>query len=145
MVTIEPSIPAFALVGHHGTLGIARSLGRLGVDVYGVDRDISQPIFRSRYFAGAFEWDVESKPAKESVEFLSERAKETGQRPLLIPTSDDTALFVAENAAALSETFVFANQDATLIEQLASKQHNYKLAQAAGIPVPETTTIFSPS
>jgi D-aspartate ligase len=138
MVNIEPSIPVFTLVGHHGTLGIARSLGRLGIEVYGIDRDVTQPAFRSRYFADAFEWDLDSRPAQESVEFLGERAKVTGQRPLLIPTSDETALFVAQNAIALSESFVFACQDATLIEKLVSKRDNYELAKAAGIPVPDT-------
>jgi len=137
-VSIEPSIPVFALVGHHGTLGIARSLGRLGTDVYGIDADIAQPAFRSRYFAGAFEWDLDGRPACETVIFLCERAKAIGQRPLLIPTSDETALMVAENADALSENFVFANQDAKLITKLVSKQHNYELARSAGIPVPET-------
>jgi len=35
--------------GHHGGLGIARSLGRLGVPVYSVDAARWEPAFSSRY------------------------------------------------------------------------------------------------
>ena len=138
MVDIKPSIPVFTLVCHHGILGIARSLGRLGIDVYGIDRDIDQAPFRSKYFVDAFEWDLDERPAQETVDFLCERARATGQRPLLIPTSDEMAVMVAKNADALSECFVFARQDATLIEKLVSKRDNFELAKTAGIPVPDT-------
>lgn len=138
MVDIKSSIPVFVLVCHHGSLAIARSLGRLGIDVYGFDRDVDRAEFLSRYFTGVFAWDLNGRPAPETVDYLCERARETGQRPLLIPTSDEMALMVAQNADALSECFEFARQDAALIEKLVSKQDNCELARAAGIPVPDT-------
>ena len=47
---IETHVPAVVLnLGDHGSLGIARSLGRLGVRVHGVHTDRS-PASRSRYF-----------------------------------------------------------------------------------------------
>lgn len=138
MPAIKVTIPVVTLVCHHGTLGIARSLGRLGIDVYCVHDDLEHPALRSRYFKGAFCWDLDKRSATESVDFLRARASEIGGKPLLLPTSDESTLFVAENAAALSESFIFARQDAGMIAGLVSKQHNYQMAVDAGIPVPAT-------
>ena len=49
--------------GHHGGLGIVRSLGRLGVPVYSVDADWWEPAFSSRYCRGRFLLDTENLPA----------------------------------------------------------------------------------
>lgn len=138
MTPIKASIPVVTLVCHHGTLGIARSLGRLGIDVYGVHHDLQHPAFRSKYFKGALEWDLDNRPAADSVSFLCEQAAALGSRPLLIPTSDEATLFVAEQAEQLAGSFVFARQDPELIAKLVSKQDNYQLALDAGIPVPAT-------
>ena len=45
--------------GHHGGLGIARSLGRLGVHVYSVDAARWEPAFSSRYCRGRFVLSLE--------------------------------------------------------------------------------------
>ena len=49
--------------GHHGALGIARSLGRLGVPVYCVGATYWEPAFSSRYCRRRFILNVESDPA----------------------------------------------------------------------------------
>ena len=41
---------------HHGSLGVIRSLGRLGVPVYGVHEGAWAPAASSRYLAGRFFW-----------------------------------------------------------------------------------------
>ena len=41
---------------HHGSLGVIRSLGRLGVPVYGVHEGPWAPAASSRYLAGRFFW-----------------------------------------------------------------------------------------
>ncbi|MGH3782562.1 MAG: hypothetical protein ACRDRO_18560, partial [Pseudonocardiaceae bacterium] len=43
-------------VMHHGGLGAIRSLGRLGVPVYGVHEDAWAPAARSRYLHGRWIW-----------------------------------------------------------------------------------------
>src|SRR5262249_5804598 len=41
-------------VFHHGSVGVIRSLGRLGVPVYAVTTDRFTPVAASRYLRGAF-------------------------------------------------------------------------------------------
>ena len=41
---------------HHGSLGVIRSLGRLGVPVYGVHERPWAPAASSRYLSGRFFW-----------------------------------------------------------------------------------------
>lgn len=137
-VRIRPWIPAVVLEVHHGSLGIARTLGREGVEVHGVDADVTLPGFKSRYFRGAHAWDLLGEQPERTVDFLLDLARKIGTGALLIPTSDETTAFVANHADELAQQFVFARQSADLIERLASKEHNYHLAQEAGIPVPET-------
>src|SRR5712671_7863823 len=89
----DKATPVVVLVCHHHVgLGIARSLGRLGVAVYGIDSDRLSPMFFSRYCRGTFIWDLHSAPAEESIAFLSEVSRKIGRRAILIPTSDIGAM-----------------------------------------------------
>ena len=135
---IDASTPCVVLEAHHGSLGIARSLGRLGVRVYCIDSDLERPALRSRYFAGAFRGDVVRGDPGESVAFLQRISGEIGGCPVLIPTSDETAQFVADHAPQLCDHFRFVEQDPELLQRLTSKRGNYLLAKEAGIPVPGT-------
>lgn len=136
---IDTSTPAVVLFSaRHGGLGITRSLGRMGVPVYNVDGDKLVPAFKSRYSKGRFRWDVEDGPAQESLECLAKVAKKIGRRAVLIPSSDATAMFVAENEQELSEWFEFPKPGAALVQELASKREMYFLAKKLGIPTAET-------
>jgi D-aspartate ligase len=123
---------------HHGALGIARSLGRLGVAVYGVHTKEGAPASRSRYCRRGFVWDLDAAPPAESVSFLLSVARKIGGRPILLPSNDETALFVAENAAALQQRFTFPVNSAALVRTLFEKQSMFLLAKEKGIPTPET-------
>jgi predicted ATP-grasp superfamily ATP-dependent carboligase len=132
------SIPVVILRAHgHGALGILRSLGRLGVAAYVVDPDPMAPAFISRYCQRKFVYDIENGSAQRSVQYLLDVARKLGQRSILIPTSDVTALFVADNAQALKEWFLFPDQSAELSHALASKKQMYYLAKRLAIPTPE--------
>src|SRR6202167_6683025 len=90
------SVPVVVLVSsQHGGVGIIRSLGRAGIPVYGVHQDLREPAARSRLLRRVFTWDFSSAPAANSLSFLREVAKQIGRRPLLIASSDLTAIFVA--------------------------------------------------
>ena len=101
--------------GHHGGLGIVRSLGRLGVPVYCVDTDWWEPAFSSRYCRGRFMLKLDSDGAEETIARLLEIAHKLGGRPILIPTTDDGAIWVAEHAAALESGYNFPRLDASLV------------------------------
>src|SRR5262249_27834340 len=114
---------------HHGALGVMRSLGRLGVPVYGVDADRSAIALRSRYCRGAFLWDIEARPAAASVDFLKSVARRIGGRPMLLATNDETALFVAENGCRLRTSFAFPDNPLPLVRSLYNKREMYFLAR----------------
>ncbi len=137
MRDMDCTTPVVVLGFHHGSLGIVRSLGRWRVPVYGVDADRNAPGLVSRYCRGAFVWDFLEKPQGQSVDFLLRCGRSIGRPALLIPTSDDSALFVAEHADSLRESYLFPVQSPELIRSLSNKRELYFLARKLGIPTPE--------
>lgn len=129
--------------GHHGGLGIARSLGRLGVPVYSVDADYWEPAFISRYCRGRFVLNFESGSADGSVARLLEIGRKLGRQPILIPTTDQGAIWVAEHAAVLREAFRFPFQDAALVRLLNDKGRMPDLARRIGVPTAQSVVTKS--
>jgi D-aspartate ligase len=121
--------------GHHGGLGIARSLGRLGVPVYSVDATRWESAFTSRYCRGRFLLDIGSEPPEVAVASLHTIARKVGGRPILIPTTDQACIWVAENDRALRDEFRFPIQDATLVHTLCDKGRMQELAHQNGVPI----------
>lgn len=139
MTLEDATTPVVVLVCHHHVgIGIVRSLGRLGVPVYGMDADRFSPAFFSRYCRGKFIWDLHGAPAQESIAFLDEVGRKIGRRALLIPTSDVGAMLVDEHAARLAEKFIFPQRDAALARSLCSKREMYYLAKKWNVDVPKT-------
>src|SRR5271156_5443649 len=103
------SVPVVVLVSsQHGGLGLIRSLGRKAVPVYGIHQHSWECAARSRYIRGRFNWNFSSAARADSLSFLLEVANRVGTRPILIATSDITALFVAEHVTALREVYRIA-------------------------------------
>src|SRR5579863_404707 len=122
----DTSTPVVVLVGHHHVgIGIARSLGRSGVPVYGIDSDRFSPMFFSKYCRGKFIWDLHTAPAEDSIAFLGKVSREIGRRALLIPTSDIGAMFVDEQADRLAGNYIFPERDAALGRSLCNKREMY--------------------
>ena len=138
MPPLDTSIPVLALRAHHGTLGIARSLGRLGVEVRVVHGDRSHPALRSRYIREVHPWDFRAAEPAATVDFLLRVGRSMGRRVVLIPTSDDTAELVADHAAALREVFLFQDNAPKLVRALSNKKALHALARDAGIPTAQS-------
>jgi D-aspartate ligase len=129
------STPAVILVSsQHGGLGIIRSLGRQGIPVYGVHQHSWEPAARSRFLRKVFVWDFATSTAADSVAFLLELAHEIPQRPVLIPTADVTALFLAENAELLAKAYLFATASAEVVRGFSSKKWMFDLCRKMGVP-----------
>jgi D-aspartate ligase len=138
---IDSSTPVVILrSGHHGGLGIARSLGRLGVPVYSVDATWWEPAFASRYCRRRFLLDVENQPPDAGVAALRNIAREVGGRPVLLPTTDQVCSWVAENDRALRDDFRFPIQDAALVHTLCDKSRMQELARQSGVPTALSVT-----
>src|SRR5689334_2959057 len=106
-VKLDTSVPVVVIApGYHGHT-IARSLGRLGVSVYGIHADSRSPAARSRYWQRNFTWNIAKNAPRESVAALLKIGRKIGPgpRPILVPTDDSSCLFVADHADALKEGF----------------------------------------
>src|ERR1051326_257683 len=84
---IDTSFPVLVLqMDHYGALGVMRSLGRLGVSVYGVHPTRWPVASFSRYCQKVFPLDLDTTPADQAVDRLLAIAKTIGvPRPVLMP------------------------------------------------------------
>lgn len=136
---LNTSTPVVVIApGYHGH-AIARSLGRLGVSVHGVHADRRSPAARSRYWAHNTFWALSAHPAEASVDRLLQLSHEIGGHPILLPTDDDSCMFVADHAEKLKQGFLFPDQPAGLARALSSKETMYDLCMQYSIPTPHTT------
>lgn len=134
----DPSVPVLVLDAGYGGLGVARSLGRWGVPVYATCSTPGSPVLASRYWKETFAWDFASAPGPDSVRFLLEVGRRIGRRAILMPTTDVTVMFVAEQGPDLEDRFIFTRQSAALVRRLVDKRELYALAARMGMPTART-------
>jgi D-aspartate ligase len=81
----DTSVPVLVLYTYHyGQLGVLRSLGRLGIEVNGVDPNPRSAGLFSRYCKKKFLYDVDAAPPQDSVQYLLDVAKKIGKRSILV-------------------------------------------------------------
>jgi D-aspartate ligase len=125
-------------VMHHGGLGAIRSLGRLGVPVYGVHEDRLAPAASSRYLHGRWIWRAPVENAQQVRTELITLAARIGRPAVLIPTDDAGAIFLAEHGAELREWFLFPDPPRDLPRRVAGKYTLYQLCRQLGVPTVAT-------
>jgi D-aspartate ligase len=130
--------PVVVVVGQLGGLAIMRSLGALGVPLYGVDASPDAPALRSRYCRERVILEFKEHAPKPYLEGLLALGRRIGQHAILIPTSDETTQFVADHRDALREQYTFQDNAPELIRGLASKREMFGLATKHGVPTPHT-------
>ena len=128
---------------HHGTVGIVRSLVRLGVPVYAVVEDRFAPVAMSRYTAGAFVWETRGLDAEPLLAGLATIGDRLGRPTILVPTDDSAAAFIAEHADLLEKWFLFPRLPRELPRQLGNKKDLYFLCKRAAVPHPEAAFPYS--
>jgi D-aspartate ligase len=138
---LDTTVPVLVLkigryVIHHGTLGIIRSLGRLGVPVYAIIEDRFTPAATCRYLAGSFVLETEGSRAEPLLTSLITIARRLGRRAILIPTDDLAAAFVAEHPA-LEKWFLSPRLPRQLPRLLANKKELHFLCRSSGVPFPD--------
>jgi predicted ATP-grasp superfamily ATP-dependent carboligase len=135
---LNNSVPVVVIApGYHGH-AIARSLGRLGVPVYGVHADSGSPAAKSRYWRENYIWDIATAFPEESVDWLLRLARKIGSPPILIPTDDNSCVFLADRAEELRDGFLFPNQPSGLTRLLSNKEQMYRLCKKHSVPAAET-------
>jgi predicted ATP-grasp superfamily ATP-dependent carboligase/ubiquinone/menaquinone biosynthesis C-methylase UbiE len=121
----------------HGSLGIMRSLGRVGISVHAVYSPPRGPASFSGYCKTAEAWDFSHARAEETVSYLLELAQRIGKQSILIPTWDEMAVFAAEHFEILKTGFIYPQQPASLARSLCSKKEMAGLARQCGVATPE--------
>ena len=112
-----------------GALAIIRSLGSQGIPLYGVVDDHQSPILKSRYCRHKFIKEFDERRPEEYSDFLMHVGKQLRRKLVLIPTSDELSIFVAEYEHQLSKYFIFPKNDSGLIKELANKEKMFKFAK----------------
>jgi len=138
MISLRNDVPVVVVNCKLGGLAIMRSLGELGIRIHGIDSDPDCAGFQSRYCRTRSLASLELRDSGELLKELDRVSETLGTKAVLIPTSDDTSLFVAQNREHLAKRFAFQDNDARLIADLISKQGMHRVAQESGVPVPET-------
>jgi predicted ATP-grasp superfamily ATP-dependent carboligase len=119
------------------SIGVIRSLGRLGVPVYCVGAKGDTPATASRYCSGTFTWDLRAADPERSVAFLGKVAEKVGGSPILVAADDHGALFVAEHSAALRAWYRMEHPSAELAHAVSDKQSMFHLCRRRGFPTPD--------
>jgi D-aspartate ligase len=142
---VDTSTPAVVLkfdpnVMHHGGLGVIRSLGRVGVPVYGVHEGTMAPAANSRYLTGRFFWQPDPARVDRVLTGLQILADQIGQPSVLLTTDDAGAIFLAEHGRDLRGSFLFPDPPKDLPRRLAGKYSLHDLCRELGVPCPQTIT-----
>jgi predicted ATP-grasp superfamily ATP-dependent carboligase len=129
-----------AIVLHMGQngLGITRSLGRKGIEVYGIDHEKDATGFSSRYCKQGFIFPNPLLYPQECLNKFIELGNNLADKAVLLPASDYYVDFISEFEADLSPYFLFNIPDSSILENIVDKSKQYKLAEQLGIPVPKT-------
>jgi D-aspartate ligase len=142
VVVFSCGFPHQGVLRGYGALGVARSLGRMGVSTYMIGDEGVWPSSSSRYWRKVFPWDL-SSPLEQSLQFLRDVARDVardaGGRPILLASTDRTAVFMAKHSAALEQDFIFPKVTPELLRLLTNKSEMAVTAKAHGIPAPETS------
>ena len=138
-VPVDKATPAVILTldrnaMNHGGLGAIRSLGRLGVPVYGVHDKLFAPEASSRYLHGRWFWRSTADDVERLRAGLVTLAERIGRRSVLIPTDDAGALFLAEHGAQLRQWFLFPDPPTDLPRRVAGNYTLYQLCRELSVP-----------
>ncbi|MGH3795430.1 MAG: carboxylate--amine ligase [Pseudonocardiaceae bacterium] len=138
-MSIDTTTPAVVLkldrtAMHHGGLGAIRSLGRLGVPVYGVYESSLAPAANSRYLSGRWFWRPPADDVQRLRAGLVTLAERIGRPSVLIPTDDAAAIFLAEHGADLRQWFLFPDPPKDLPRRVTGQHTLYQLCRESGVP-----------
>lgn len=124
---------------HHGSLGVARTVGRLGVPVHAIVEDRFTPLALSRHVTHRIVWPTTGCEEPERlVGGLLSIGRAIGERCLPVPTDDEAAILLAEHADLLTECFLLPPVPAELPRLLAGKASLCRICAQTGVPAPRS-------
>ena len=131
------SVGGLVIGGDYQGLGIARSLGRLGLPVCVVDDEHSVSRF-SRY-VGLSARVPDLKDEQRAVDALLTVGRRLGLEGwVLFPTRDETVAALSRHRDVLAEFFRVPTPRWSAVQWAWDKRNTYTLAERLGIPIPRT-------
>jgi D-aspartate ligase len=121
-------------------LGVLRSLGTLGVPCVGIYKGRRDYGRRSRYLRRSLRLDAGASD-DEIEAALRELTAATEAKPVLIPTEDRYAQFVAWNQEALRERYVVRCPPRDLFDAFLDKAKTIELCQRHGLVIPASRVL----
>ena len=123
-------------------LNLMRDLLRHGVRVVGVDCHPGHEGFRSRYGTSQLCPNPDTDP-EDWVAYMIGLAGSLGAKPVFIAAADQFVSALAAHAHELKEFYLFSLDTVVVQGQLATKEQQYALAMAHGLPIPRTAYVQS--
>jgi D-aspartate ligase len=124
-------------------LAVMRSLGRVGVRVFGLVQRAPSPARWSRHCAGLLPIGEGGRPTgdpRRTLDDLLAAGRRLGEGTVLVAGTDDWTLFVAEHAEPLRAVFRLQVPAFDLVRDLTSKEGQGRVAAGQGLSVPHLVT-----
>ncbi len=118
-------------------LDIARSLGRRGIPVYGIDPSPGAVGGKSKYCQLVVCPDPKESE-QDYLQFLVEWGKKLGSKAVLYPVSDDVVLLCSRERQTLQAYYEYVMPDHSTVVKLSNKGELATVAQECDIPAPQT-------
>ncbi len=119
-------------------LAVTRSLGRRGVRVVRVHPNELESGLASRYCTTTEICPDMYDSELHLVEHLERLSTRYPPPRILLPVTDDCALFVSRHGERLSRCFSLPTPPWSVMEGIVDKRRQYEAAQRIGVPIPET-------
>ena len=137
MIKESEKNPAIVLGLSANGLSVARSLGRKGIPVIGVDSSSCGPARFSRYVR-EFILALGTGSGEELLGALLSIGKRFSCRPVLLATADEYVSFVSANRNELVQRFDFLFSSPEIIESFLDKRKTSEFCETHNIPHPKT-------
>lgn len=131
--------PAAVVFNCHITgLAVARSLGRRGVPVIGLDRDEAGYGLQSRYTTVAGRCPYPLDDERGFIDVLLQIGAALKRKAVLFPCLDEWVFAVARHASELADYYILPFSDIETVERILDKDLLYRKCEERGIPIPRT-------
>src|SRR3954465_9953105 len=139
----EENWPPAVIAGAFQTgVNLMRNLERRGVKACAFDANPKQTGFSSRY-GKTYLCPNPDTDGEAWVSFMHNLARQIGRKPVLIPAADQFVSAIGAHVDQLKDHFIFSPEAFITQAQLATKERQYALAEANGLPTPRTQFIRS--
>jgi len=134
---MQKALPVMILNLFYPALTVARSLGRKGIKVFGIDSNKSNIGVKSRYITYL------NAPYREKslINFLLNFAAKHKTKFVLFPLSDDFLLFVSHYEKELSSYYLFPSPTKIPLKTFILKSEAISIFEKLNIPIPKTVVL----